>query len=95
MFGILNRRRTMLSLEKAGWRVDCRRNLDDVLAIGGRILRTPGVKQITPRDSEAGIGKYRRQGFEGHVCDLESGLDYPDARFDVVFCSEPAPPSNR
>jgi SAM-dependent methyltransferase len=38
--------------------------------------------------SEAGIEKYRMRGFEGRVCDIESGLDYPDASFDLVFCSE-------
>jgi 2-polyprenyl-3-methyl-5-hydroxy-6-metoxy-1,4-benzoquinol methylase len=38
--------------------------------------------------SEAGIEKYRRRGFDGRVCDIESGLDYPDASFDLVFCSE-------
>jgi len=38
--------------------------------------------------SEAGIEKYRQRGFDGRVCDIESGLDYPDATFDVVFCSE-------
>ncbi len=38
--------------------------------------------------SEAGIQKYRSRGFDGRVCDIESGLDYPDASFDVVFCSE-------
>src|SRR5215216_222881 len=38
--------------------------------------------------SQAAIEKYRRQGFDGRVCDIENGLDYPDATFDVVFCSE-------
>jgi SAM-dependent methyltransferase len=33
--------------------------------------------------SEAGIEKYRRRGFDGRVCDIESGLDYPDASFDL------------
>ncbi len=38
--------------------------------------------------SEAAIQKYRDHGFEGSVCDLETGLDFPDASFDLVFCSE-------
>lgn len=38
--------------------------------------------------SEAGIEKYCGRGFDGRVCDIESGLDHPDASFDVVFCSE-------
>jgi 2-polyprenyl-3-methyl-5-hydroxy-6-metoxy-1,4-benzoquinol methylase len=38
--------------------------------------------------SEAAIEKYRAHGFEGRTCDIESGLDYPDSSFDVVFCSE-------
>jgi SAM-dependent methyltransferase len=38
--------------------------------------------------SEEGIARYRSHGFEGHVTDLESGIDYPDATFDLAFCSE-------
>jgi SAM-dependent methyltransferase len=38
--------------------------------------------------SAAAIEKYRQLGFEGKVCDIESGLDYADAIFDSVFCSE-------
>jgi 2-polyprenyl-3-methyl-5-hydroxy-6-metoxy-1,4-benzoquinol methylase len=38
--------------------------------------------------SETAITRYRSRGFEGRVGDLESGLGYPDAMFDVVFCSE-------
>ena len=38
--------------------------------------------------SAAGIEKYCQRGFDGRACDIESGLDYPDAAFDVVFCSE-------
>jgi SAM-dependent methyltransferase len=53
------------------------------------ISRLPGraLISITKR-AEAGIEKYRRRGFDGRVCDIESGLDYPDASFDLVFCSE-------
>ena len=38
--------------------------------------------------SEAAIARYRSRGFDGRVSDLDSGLEYPDATFDVVFCSE-------
>lgn len=38
--------------------------------------------------SEAAIERYRGQGFDGKAGDLENGLDYPDAGFDLVFCSE-------
>jgi len=38
--------------------------------------------------SETAITRYRSSGFEGHVCDIESGLDYPDGTFDLAFCSE-------
>src|SRR5258708_3411169 len=38
--------------------------------------------------SEAAIERYRSSGFEGRVRDLETGLSYADASFDIVFCSE-------
>ena len=38
--------------------------------------------------SEEGIARYRSHGFDGHVVDLESGIDYPDGTFDLAFCSE-------
>jgi len=38
--------------------------------------------------SEEGIARYRSHGFDGHVVDLESGIDYPGGTFDLVFCSE-------
>jgi 2-polyprenyl-3-methyl-5-hydroxy-6-metoxy-1,4-benzoquinol methylase len=38
--------------------------------------------------SAAAIDKYRQLGFDGKVCDIESGLEYGDATFDAVFCSE-------
>jgi 2-polyprenyl-3-methyl-5-hydroxy-6-metoxy-1,4-benzoquinol methylase len=38
--------------------------------------------------SEAAIERYRAHGFEGRACDIETGLDYPDATFDLAFCSE-------
>jgi SAM-dependent methyltransferase len=38
--------------------------------------------------SEAAIARYCARGFDGKVGDIESGLDYPDCRFDLVFCSE-------
>ena len=38
--------------------------------------------------SEEGIARYRSHGFDGHVVDLESGIDYADGTFDLAFCSE-------
>jgi 2-polyprenyl-3-methyl-5-hydroxy-6-metoxy-1,4-benzoquinol methylase len=38
--------------------------------------------------SEAAIEQYRSYGFEGRTGDIETGLDYADSSFDVVFCSE-------
>lgn len=38
--------------------------------------------------SETAIERYRSYGFDGRTCDIEEGLAYPDATFDVVFCSE-------
>jgi SAM-dependent methyltransferase/MoaA/NifB/PqqE/SkfB family radical SAM enzyme len=38
--------------------------------------------------SDVAIEKYRRSGFKGQVADIEQGLDYPEAFFDLVFCSE-------
>ncbi len=38
--------------------------------------------------SETAIARYRARGFDGRVTDLEVGIDYPDASFDLVFCSE-------
>jgi 2-polyprenyl-3-methyl-5-hydroxy-6-metoxy-1,4-benzoquinol methylase len=38
--------------------------------------------------SEAAIARYRSRGFDGKVGDLDNGLDFPDAAFDLVFCSE-------
>jgi len=38
--------------------------------------------------SEVAITRYSLHGFDGRVADLEVGLGYPDASFDLVFCSE-------
>jgi 2-polyprenyl-3-methyl-5-hydroxy-6-metoxy-1,4-benzoquinol methylase len=38
--------------------------------------------------SDTAIEQYCRHGFDGRVADVETGLDYPDASFDLVFCSE-------
>jgi 2-polyprenyl-3-methyl-5-hydroxy-6-metoxy-1,4-benzoquinol methylase len=38
--------------------------------------------------SETAIRRYCEHGFDGRVGDIERGLDYPDGRFDLVFCSE-------
>ena len=38
--------------------------------------------------SEVAIEQYCRHGFDGRVADIKSGLDYPDASFDLAFCSE-------
>ncbi|MBV8537588.1 MAG: methyltransferase domain-containing protein, partial [Alphaproteobacteria bacterium] len=38
--------------------------------------------------SAVAISKYRQRGFEGKVANIEEGIDYPDAAFDLVYCSE-------
>ena len=38
--------------------------------------------------SKVAIQQYQEHGFDGRVSDIEGGLDYPDASFDLVFCSE-------
>src|SRR5579863_2477055 len=38
--------------------------------------------------SPAAIERYRHHGFDGRAGDLETGIDFPDAHFDLVFCSE-------
>jgi 2-polyprenyl-3-methyl-5-hydroxy-6-metoxy-1,4-benzoquinol methylase len=38
--------------------------------------------------SEVAINQYCCHGFDGRVADIQSGLDYPDASFDLAFCSE-------
>jgi SAM-dependent methyltransferase len=38
--------------------------------------------------SATAVEKYRQRGFDGRVMDVESGLDFPDETFDLVFCSE-------
>jgi SAM-dependent methyltransferase len=38
--------------------------------------------------SENAIVKYRAHGFDGRAMDIERGLDFPDASFDLLFCSE-------
>jgi 2-polyprenyl-3-methyl-5-hydroxy-6-metoxy-1,4-benzoquinol methylase len=53
----------------------------EVLAAKGHTLHGVDV-------SEAAITRYRSRGFDGHVGDLENGLDFADATFDLIFCSE-------
>lgn len=38
--------------------------------------------------SETAITQYCSHGFAGSAANIEDGLDYPDDRFSVVFCSE-------
>lgn len=38
--------------------------------------------------SENALAKYRAHGFDGRTMDIERGLDFPDASFDLLFCSE-------
>jgi SAM-dependent methyltransferase len=38
--------------------------------------------------SRAAIERYRHHGFDGRAGNLETGIDFPDTHFDLVFCSE-------
>jgi 2-polyprenyl-3-methyl-5-hydroxy-6-metoxy-1,4-benzoquinol methylase len=38
--------------------------------------------------SDAAIAQYRAHGFDGVAADIEAGIGYADAQFDLVFCSE-------
>jgi 2-polyprenyl-3-methyl-5-hydroxy-6-metoxy-1,4-benzoquinol methylase len=53
-----------------------------------RALAAKGHKVHGVDLSEAAIKRYRLEGFDGRVSDIENGLEYPDAKFDIVFCSE-------
>jgi 2-polyprenyl-3-methyl-5-hydroxy-6-metoxy-1,4-benzoquinol methylase len=53
-----------------------------------RALAEKGFKVHGVDISPAAIERYCRQGFDGRVCDIEGGLGYPQASFDIVFCSE-------
>jgi 2-polyprenyl-3-methyl-5-hydroxy-6-metoxy-1,4-benzoquinol methylase len=53
----------------------------EALAAEGHSIRSVDL-------SEAAIMRYRDRGFCGRVSDLETGLDYPNETFDIVFCSE-------
>src|ERR1700732_1913772 len=53
-----------------------------------QVLAEKGYKVHGTDVSEAAIDQYRACGFDGKVADIEGGLDYREARFDVVFFSE-------
>lgn len=53
-----------------------------------RVIAAKGHKVSGVDLSENAIQKYQAHGFEGHVMDIEQGLDFPNASFDVLFCSE-------
>jgi 2-polyprenyl-3-methyl-5-hydroxy-6-metoxy-1,4-benzoquinol methylase len=38
--------------------------------------------------SEHAIARYRENGFDGRTMDIERGLEFADASFDLAFCSE-------
>jgi len=56
---------------------------ENSLALAAKGHRLHGI-DLSP----VAIERYRNHGFEGRVGDLGSGIDYPDASFDLVFCSE-------
>jgi 2-polyprenyl-3-methyl-5-hydroxy-6-metoxy-1,4-benzoquinol methylase len=62
--------------------VGCGSGLNSV-ALAAKGHRVRGV-DLSP----AAIERYRSQGFEGSVGNFDNGLDYQDASFDAVFCSE-------
>ena len=51
-------------------------------------LAAKGHRLVGVDFSQAAIEKYQARGFQGRVADIESGLDFDDASFDLVFCSE-------
>ena len=56
--------------------------------LNSKVLAAMGHRVCGVDLSEAAIEQYRRCGFEGQAGNIEAGLNYPDDRFDVVFCSE-------
>lgn len=66
----------------------------DILDVGcatgdnSRIIKDSGHRVTGVDISANAIEKYKAAGFEGRVMDISAGLDFPDASFDMVFCSE-------
>ncbi|MGE5537981.1 MAG: methyltransferase domain-containing protein [Gemmatimonas sp.] len=66
----------------------------DILDVGcgsgenSAVLAAKGHRPVGIDISEEAIRRYRARGFDGFTMDLERGLDFPDCRFDLVFCSE-------
>jgi SAM-dependent methyltransferase len=56
---------------------------ENSLALAAKGHRLHGI-DISP----AAIERYRHHGFDGRAENLETGIDFPDAHFDLVFCSE-------
>lgn len=53
-----------------------------------RVIEAKGHRVSGIDISENAIAKYRAHGFDGRTMDIEQGLGFPDASFDVLFCSE-------
>jgi 2-polyprenyl-3-methyl-5-hydroxy-6-metoxy-1,4-benzoquinol methylase len=56
--------------------------------LNSRAIRAKGHKVRGIDISREAIEKYRAQGFDGHAMDIEEGLAFAPASFDLVFCSE-------
>ena len=56
--------------------------------LNSRAMAAKGHRVAGVDISEHAIARYRESGFDGRTMDIESGLDFADESFDLVFCSE-------